>query len=585
MIDIEHMQDVANYRELADAAPVIMWVTDQSGRCVFLNQLWYEFTGQTPAQAEGFGWLEATHPDDREMAEAVFLRANAEQTAFRLEYRLRGADGAYRWAIDAAKPRLSSTGEFLGFVGSVIDIEDRRRAEEGLALSEERLRLATDAADIGFWDVDVVRQLLFWPPRVRRMFGIADEAPIGLGDFYAGLHPDDRERTALAFQAACDPKTRALYDVEYRTIGRDDGLVRTISAKGRAIFDEGGHCLRVVGVAANITASRRTQAALAESEARYRALFEALNVGFCVVEVDLGQGQVDYRVVEANAAFYLETGFPREIFNRWLREAAPTLEEHWFERYGRVARTGEAIRFEEGSDSLGRWFDVYAFPTGDRRVAILFNNVSERRRAEAQMRANLQRMPAFVAVLNGPDHVYEFANEANSTVFGLREFIGRPVREIFPDLADQAFFELLDKVYTSGERFSAQAMPIALRGERTRYIDLLYEPISEAGKVVGIFAGGYDVTDRVEAERDLKHLNARLENAVLERTADVQKGLEALKAEIAERERAQAALRQSQKLESMGQLTGGVAHDFNNLLTPIIGALDLLERKGVGGGA
>jgi PAS domain-containing protein len=94
----------------------------------------------------------------------------------------------------------------------------------------------------------------------------------------------------------------------------------------------------------DVTDRRETQDALRESEARYRLLFESIESGFCVVEVDLNgpNGRVDYRVIEANPAFYRQTGFPEAILGRWLREAAPDLEEHWFEIYGRVARTGRA---------------------------------------------------------------------------------------------------------------------------------------------------------------------------------------------------------------------------------------------------
>lgn len=117
----------------------------------------------------------------------------------------------------------------------------------------------------------------------------------------------------------------------------------------------------------------RAEAALFASEVRYRALFDAIDEGYCLVEVDLDGEREDYRVIEANAAFHDRTGFPREILGRWLRDAAPDLEEYWFETYCRVARTGEPARFEHGSDALGRWFDVSAFrfgPVEDRCVAI-----------------------------------------------------------------------------------------------------------------------------------------------------------------------------------------------------------------------
>lgn len=125
--------------------------------------------------------------------------------------------------------------------------------------SEHQLRLATDAAEIGLWDVDTVSNTLFWPPRVKAMFGISPDVPISMADFYAGLHPDDKETTCTAFDAACDRHKRALYDVEYRTIGKEDGVVRWVAAKGRGIFDDHGRCVRVIGTALDITERKKAE--------------------------------------------------------------------------------------------------------------------------------------------------------------------------------------------------------------------------------------------------------------------------------------------------------------------------------------
>jgi PAS domain S-box-containing protein len=118
------------FRNMADNSPVMVWVTERDGRCMYLNRRWYEFTGQSPEDALGFGWLRAVHPDDRQAAEDAFLAANEQQTPFQLEYRLRRHDGEYRWAIDAASPRFGTNGDFVGYIGSVIDIMERKLAEQ-----------------------------------------------------------------------------------------------------------------------------------------------------------------------------------------------------------------------------------------------------------------------------------------------------------------------------------------------------------------------------------------------------------------------------------------------------------------------
>lgn len=120
----------ARFRNMADHAPVMLWVTDPSGACTYLSKGWYDFTGQSEQTGLGFGWLEAVHPDDAKMAGEAFMSSNAEQSLFRIDYRLRRKDGEYRWAIDSASPRFGPSGEFLGYIGSVIDITERKAAEE-----------------------------------------------------------------------------------------------------------------------------------------------------------------------------------------------------------------------------------------------------------------------------------------------------------------------------------------------------------------------------------------------------------------------------------------------------------------------
>ncbi|RAK56460.1 PAS domain-containing sensor histidine kinase [Phenylobacterium deserti] len=139
------------------------------------------------------------------------------------------------------------------------EVTEERRAAQRLQLSEESLRLTTEAAEIGIWDLDVQKDLLSWSDRTRAMFGISPGVPVSMLDFYDLIHPDDLAATHAAFGAALDPARRATYDVEYRTIGKEDGRVRWVAAKGRGLFDAEGRCVRALGTAIDVTARKAAE--------------------------------------------------------------------------------------------------------------------------------------------------------------------------------------------------------------------------------------------------------------------------------------------------------------------------------------
>lgn len=135
-----------------------------------------------------------------------------------------------------------------------------------------------------------------------------------------------------------------------------------------------------------------------QSEERYRTLFESIDEGFCVIEVlfDENNKPSDYRFLETNPAFEQQTGLKQAV-GKTARQLIPNLENHWYEIYGKVALTGESIRFENGSEVMNRWFDVYAFPVGQPescKVALLFKDISDRKHSEAEREQILQREQA-----------------------------------------------------------------------------------------------------------------------------------------------------------------------------------------------
>jgi PAS domain S-box-containing protein len=230
------------FRAFADAAPAMLWVTEPDGRCSYLSRGWYDFTGQKAEDALGFGWLSAVHPLDRDRAQRAFVAANERHEPFELEHRLRRSDGVYRYVIDAGQPRFGCDGAFEGYVGSVIDIHERRSAEE-------RLDLAVNSGEVGLWYCDLPFDKLVWNNHVKAHFGLPADAEVTINTFYERMHPDDRVSTRAAIDEAI--ARRVTYDTRYRTVGLD-GVTRWIRAIGGARY-ENGQPVRFDGITVDVT--------------------------------------------------------------------------------------------------------------------------------------------------------------------------------------------------------------------------------------------------------------------------------------------------------------------------------------------
>lgn len=314
----------------------------------------------------------------------------------------------------------------------------------------------------------------------------------------------------------------------------------------------------------------RVQSELRESEQRYRTLFERLDEGFCIIEfIDGPHGPLsDYVHLQANSAYTINTGIPNIVGKR-LREIVGEAEANgWADIYRDVLTTGASIRFERELEATGRHLELAAFriePANKRQVAVLFKDITARKRSEALLRDLNETLEAQVAERSAErDRLWNLSQDmlARADYSGMMSAVSPAWTQVLGWSHD----ELLRRPYASF--MHPEDMPPTLKAITEMGETQL--PARFENRIATIDGDWKHIEWTVAPEQDGANFIAVGRDVSVARTRE------------AELRAAQEALRQSQKMEAMGSLTGGVAHDFNNLLTPIIGSLDMLVRKGVG---
>jgi PAS domain S-box-containing protein len=405
---------------------------------------------------------------------------------------------------------------------------ERSRAEEAQRTSEQRLRGVIEnlpGAAVFIVDAALRYQLAAGAGLRQAGFEPADFVGRRVQEMAPpGLWPDFRHQyeQALAGQ---------VFEYEHTQNGR------TFATRGGPLREADGPVAAVLAVSYDITARKQAEAALQESEVKYRNLFDSMDEGYCIIEMlfDAAGQPNDWRFVEVNPAFEKNNGLTNAT-GKTIRELTPNIEPKWFATYGRVAQTGEPLRFEEDSAALGRCFTLYAFPVGgagSNLVAVLFTDITARKQAEDALRLSEERLS--LALQAGRMGTFEWTSDGDRITLSAtsEEVLGLLPGPRFATSAEgfallhpddhARHHAIFEEACRTGHDYHSIFRIVRPRDGAVRWIEERGQGTRHADAGVVCLRGvHWDVTEVMLAQQRLAEFNTRLEQRVARRTRDLQ---------------------------------------------------------------
>ncbi|QAY77352.1 PAS domain S-box protein [Sphingosinicella sp. BN140058] len=551
---------------IIDNTEMALFVMDARQQCVFMNRAAETLTGYRLDEIKGRTLHEAVHhrhPDGRPypIEDCPIDRAFPERNRVQGEEIFVHKDGHFYPVAFTASPIRNEAGEPVGTIIEARNVAAEHARDAAIGEAEDRYRLVAQATNDAIWDWDLATDHIRWNEAVQTLFGYAADSVGPNGRWWKDtIHPDDRGRVVESIQAVIDGVADS-WNAEYR-FRRADGSYADILDRGAVLRNGTGRACRMIGAMLDLSERKAVETALKESEARLQAIADSIDQMIWATRAD---GYHDY----FNSRWYEFTGVPagstegagwNNIFHPEDRDRAWAVWQHSLEtgepyhiEYRLRHRSGEyrwvlgrAQPVRDAAGRITRWYgtctDIHDLRVARDQLRAMTTTLEQRVAERTADRDRIWRLSTDLMLVAGFDATISAVNPAWTTLLGWseEELIGRSFLDlVHPD----------DREATLAEAGRLSDGLTTLRFEnRYRRRDGSYAWLSWT------------------AVPDTQFIHA------------VARDIDAEKQAAEELARAQEALRQSQKMESVGQLTGGIAHDFNNLLTVVTGNIDMAKR-------
>lgn len=510
-------------RIVVDSVPALIHTARPDGYIDFFNQTWLNFIGQPLDNLLGWGWTSWIHPEDLE----VLMRKRRESLAtgdrFEEEARVLRADGEFRWMIHCAVSQRDAHGNVVEWFGASIDIEDRKRAEEALRRSEAYLAEGQRLVHAGSWAFDAANdKYVYVSEEDLRIWGFDPGTSPTREEVFKRMLPEDRGDAEASFQKTIREKVDTQY--EYRIV-LPNGTVKHLHTIRHPVLNEAGELVKLVGTSIDITDRKRAEAALHDSETRFRIFVDHAADAFFMLDFEEGT------IIDASRCACEGLGYSRqELIGMTPLVFDVNLDRTTFESIAAQAAAGETVLFDrhwhrrkDGSEFPVE-VQTSAFWYGGRRFLLkVARDITDRLRAEEVVRQSekelrdvIQTMPS-IALTNRPDGSVEFVNQRwqDYTGMSMEESTGSGWQCMIHPQDRDGYLEKRRAAIASGKPYEGEfRIRCGATGEYRWFLTRVVPLRDERGNILRWYGTVTDIDDRKRAEEKLQHENVALREEI-----------------------------------------------------------------------